>query len=46
MCFPGRKNISLGIGVSQVKGTHITRDMCFPGVGTHITRDMWENIYH
>ena len=22
------------------KGTHITRDMCFPGGETHITRDM------
>ena len=21
-------------------GTHITRDMCFPGRGTHRTRDM------
>ena len=32
------EHISLGICVSQVGGTQITRDMCFPGRGTHITR--------
>ena len=34
------EHISLGIFVCLVRGTHITRDMCFPGWGTHITRDM------
>ena len=36
-------NISLGLCVSRVgphhRGTHLTRNMCFPGGGTHITRD-------
>ena len=34
------EHISLGICVSTDRGTHITRDMCFPGRGTHMTRDM------
>ena len=33
------EHISLGICVSLGGGTHITRDMCFPGGETHITRD-------
>ena len=33
------EHISLGIHVSQVGVTHITRDTCFPGGGTHITKD-------
>ena len=33
------EHISLGICVSLERGTHITKDTCFPGGGTHITRD-------
>ena len=28
------------ICVSEVGGTHITSDMCFPSRGTHIARDL------
>ena len=35
-----REHISLGISVSLVRETHITRNKCFPGRGTNITRDM------
>jgi len=34
------KHTSLVICISWVGGTHVTKDMSFPGRGTHITRDM------
>ena len=34
------EHISLGICVSLERGTHITKDTCFPGGRIHITRDI------
>ena len=35
ICFGIGEHISLRICVLLDRGTHITRDICFPGRGTH-----------